>query len=827
MNQDKGKRLSDDDELVSYAIPLLPYEKSLILDVGKFLNSGKVSDDDLGKQCSAAEAFENWRWYKVFSTQLPEELDPEDPAQYGGGRELAYDRCLQVIANTELDDKHLCRVNAVRSRNVTFLEDLGDMPCDRITFNWPESDADSWEVVSRIVNAFGQPWRHSDRLHESSSRFEIWELVRIFFLHAQCPGNADLIKRHLIQHPVFEFFFDVSGDNQVPQYSNDSQSSQSKQLFKSLVIRKHNVPEVSSQAHLPHGDGLNNIDRLLKSLLHKVARQQGYQDPRAYLRFIPWDDLKPISLDTLKSFGIDPGLLLKYETTIDQWVLWDPPFLGYATNHHLFVEDELFAYSMDKGWPLPGHYLEGRVIFGVESLFDCSLVSELGDFWRKWNDCAITKRDDGEVCVLQTLPGIHLRLRTAELDYQAALRYYRSITEAHATGRPSAESVKELLGVGDSYSYLYENTLRLIPDSTWTLRDIDWEAPIAKNSRSAVYAATLCRQQTVLSTSERGDVAVVLKDVIPRGSREVTEKFLKELDATWFALGGKALSCVEFYGLARVEFEDTHRLMLVSQRATQGSIMDFLEREFKKESQHRERWDLLGSVLMGISSGLRWIHEHNVVHRDLHPGNIFVTDHVYRLDPNIPHEYNYLIGDLGEGKKLDASASREASQHASYGAVDYRAPEQSESGFDHNSLSAGMVAEVFSFGKLACKLLEWHVNFSPPRDSIPDEVLADVSGSCTPEDLSEELDFLVPTTIRDTIGLCLTQFPGMRPRMEEVQNDLEYLWCDLREDHSADREEDLKVKWCIWNWEKFGTASSVNLEEDSEEVSPAIDPYDI
>ncbi|KAI1426560.1 kinase-like domain-containing protein [Xylaria sp. FL1777] len=821
--------IPDDRKLVPYVIPLLPYEKTLIQEAGKLLDSGKVSAADLGKPCSPADAFKNWRWYKSFHGRLSSDLDLEDLEWYGGDRELAYERCLTPMANLDSHRKNLSRINAIRSSNPTFLEELGDKPCSDITCQWLGSDTESWVVVSKIVNAFGQPWRHPEILNEKSTYFELWELIRIFFLHAQCPRNADLIEQHLIQHPVFETFFEVSRSERLLEDSDSLASTRPISDFESLVIQKYNPPATSSQINLLKlGDGAKITDDMIKSLLFQVSRNQRYQDPRAYLQFIPWDDLEPISQNTLEDLGIELSLLLKYETTIDQWVLWDPKTPAYAMNHHLFVEEELFAYSIEKNWPLPGHYLEGRVIFGVESLFDCDIARELGKFWTQWNDCALTKRDDGEVCILQTIPGIHLRLRTTQLDYQASLRYYRNITEAHASENPRTESVKKLLGLSDSYKPLYENTLRLIPDSAWTLHDINWKAPIAQSRRSAVYAATLRRHQTVLSTSERGDVAVVLKDVIPRNSCEITEKFMKELDATWFALGGAAArSCVEFFGLARVEFDNSFRLMLVSERATQGSIVDFFEREFKKDFRHSDRWDLLGSALSGISIGLEWIHKHNVVHRDLHPGNVFVTDDVYRLDPNMPHQYRYMLGDLGEGKRLDPSITGQGNPHASYGAVDYRAPEQFESGFDNNNLSAAMAAEVFSFGKLACKLLEWHTNCLPPRESIPSEVLMSVGSSFSPGNLPEELDFLVPTKIRDTIGLCVSQFPWMRPRMHEVQRNLEDLWSDLKYDDSADREGDFKVKWCLWNWEKAGTAGAVNIGGDSEENSPAVDPYDI
>jgi len=74
-----------------------------------------------------------------------------------------------------------------------------------------------------------------------------------------------------------------------------------------------------------------------------------------------------------------------------------------------------------------------------------------------------------------------------------------------------------------------------------------------------------------------------------------------------------------------------------------------------------------------------------------------VSDRTFRLDPNMPHDYSYMIGDLGEGKRLGPFATSQENPHASYGAVDYRAPEQFVGGFDNDSLSAAMAAEVFSY----------------------------------------------------------------------------------------------------------------------------------
>ena len=63
--------------------------------------------------------------------------------------------------------------------------------------------------------------------------------------------------------------------------------------------------------------------------------------------------------------------------------------------------------------------------------------------------------------------------------------------------------------------------------------------------------------------------------------------------------------------------------------------------------------------------------------RDLHMQNILVTDRYYPHDPHHPHEYDYIITDIGEGKVLspEKAVMGPTNARSSYGAVDFRAPE--------------------------------------------------------------------------------------------------------------------------------------------------------
>jgi len=58
-------RASDEQKRKFYIIPLLSYEKSLVPEVDKFLGSEQASLVDLGRPCSALEAFIKWRWYRT------------------------------------------------------------------------------------------------------------------------------------------------------------------------------------------------------------------------------------------------------------------------------------------------------------------------------------------------------------------------------------------------------------------------------------------------------------------------------------------------------------------------------------------------------------------------------------------------------------------------------------------------------------------------------------------------------------------------------------------------------------------------------------------
>ncbi|RIA98780.1 kinase-like domain-containing protein, partial [Glomus cerebriforme] len=85
-----------------------------------------------------------------------------------------------------------------------------------------------------------------------------------------------------------------------------------------------------------------------------------------------------------------------------------------------------------------------------------------------------------------------------------------------------------------------------------------------------------------------------------------------------------------------------------------GDLVHYISEDF-----FNINWEIKLNKLFNISSGLVNIHKQEVIHRDLHSGNIFFQ------------EYTTVIGDLGISK----SATESTDDNENYGIIPYMAPE--------------------------------------------------------------------------------------------------------------------------------------------------------
>ncbi|KZV43636.1 serine-threonine protein kinase, plant-type [Dorcoceras hygrometricum] len=130
--------------------------------------------------------------------------------------------------------------------------------------------------------------------------------------------------------------------------------------------------------------------------------------------------------------------------------------------------------------------------------------------------------------------------------------------------------------------------------------------------------------------------------------------------------------------------EESHRL-LVYEYVCNGSLEKCLSNS--DESSPTLDWEQRIKVAVGAAKGLEYLHAHNIVHRDMRPGNILIT-----------HDHEALLGDFGLAKAQQGD-TLQSSDSGVVGTLGYVAPEYAESG------KMSTKTDVYSFGMVLLQLI--------------------------------------------------------------------------------------------------------------------------
>lgn len=158
------------------------------------------------------------------------------------------------------------------------------------------------------------------------------------------------------------------------------------------------------------------------------------------------------------------------------------------------------------------------------------------------------------------------------------------------------------------------------------------------------------------------------------------------------------------------------------------------------------------SLLRDVASALSHAHREGVVHRDLKPGNVLLT------------EDRAQVSDFGLAKALGAS-TRAGSLTAPglvVGTPAYMAPEQvlGDPNTDYR-------ADIYAFGVLAYEALTGE----PPFASSSTQELLAAQVTRAPKELSTRRKGL-PTALTRVVMACLAKDPAMRPSADALLNEL-------------------------------------------------------
>jgi serine/threonine protein kinase len=189
---------------------------------------------------------------------------------------------------------------------------------------------------------------------------------------------------------------------------------------------------------------------------------------------------------------------------------------------------------------------------------------------------------------------------------------------------------------------------------------------------------------------------------------------------------------VKCYGIS--QDPETRNYVMVMQYMTDGDLRQYL-RNCGNVSYYE-----LKQLITYMAEGLNWIHEQDLVHKDFHPGNIFVSS------------LTCAISDLGLCRPVDYQ--KEESEI--YGVLPYVAPEVLR------SKSYTKASDIYSFGIVMYEMLSG----KPPYFDLDNDEFLDIK-IC--QGLRPNLNNVkAPQLVKDLIKKCLDADPFVRPTANEL-----------------------------------------------------------
>jgi serine/threonine protein kinase len=199
---------------------------------------------------------------------------------------------------------------------------------------------------------------------------------------------------------------------------------------------------------------------------------------------------------------------------------------------------------------------------------------------------------------------------------------------------------------------------------------------------------------------------------------------------------------IKFYGIT--QDPETKNYIMILDYAENGSLRNYLNTNYGELS-----WTDKINYLHSIAHGLNDIHEIELIHRDLHTGNILRLKNLT------------CITDMGLCKPADCNTSENAKSKI-YGILPYIAPEILRG---QNYTKA---ADIYSFGIIMYEVIS---GLLPYYDVGHDVNLA--ANIC--KGLRPRFNIKVPQLIVHLIKRCLDANPLNRPNSEEIKMTLS-LW---------------------------------------------------
>ncbi|GBB83873.1 hypothetical protein RclHR1_10530006 [Rhizophagus clarus] len=225
---------------------------------------------------------------------------------------------------------------------------------------------------------------------------------------------------------------------------------------------------------------------------------------------------------------------------------------------------------------------------------------------------------------------------------------------------------------------------------------------------------------------------VALKSL--NNSKNINSEFINEAMLHYKIVDSDKI--IRFYGITQEPV--TKNYVMVLDYAQYGSLRNYLNINYNELS-----WNYKISYLKSLASGLEHIHKNELIHRDLHPGNLLVSNYAKIADMGLCKPANY---DASENTKNDI-----------YGVLPYIAPEVLR-GQNYTKAS-----DIYSFGIIMYELFSG----LPPYHDVGHDINLAMK-IC--QGLRPRFTIKVPQLIVQLIKRCLDSNPLNRPTAEEIDS---------------------------------------------------------
>lgn len=215
-------------------------------------------------------------------------------------------------------------------------------------------------------------------------------------------------------------------------------------------------------------------------------------------------------------------------------------------------------------------------------------------------------------------------------------------------------------------------------------------------------------------------------------------------------------SILRFIGYSTSDFEGNFHPTIITEYAPNGTLRDILDEEIMGLS--KPGWNMTKKLIniYGIANGMKYLHSHSILHRDLKSNNILLDDNLYPL-----------ISDFGLSKITEGCSESLIYQSIANlkGTPNYCSPEYL------TSLIFTQASDVYAFGLIVYEIMSGLVPFSNAKNLI--DLFNIICKKCYRPELTPE----IPQAYKNLIERCWSQNPEERPSFSEIVSELEDYEC--------------------------------------------------